>query len=44
MLFYLLYITNKMEHFSFKSGCVIRVASKEMHWQIQPKKTKVTLH
>ena len=42
--FYPLYIANMTEHFSFKSGCVIGVASNEMRGQLQPKKAKVMLY
>ena len=43
-MFYLSFITNKIEHFSFKSGCVVRVENGEMCLQLQPKKAKVRLY
>ena len=39
MPFYSLCIINQAKHFSFKSGCVIQVASNEMCNQLQPMKT-----
>ena len=44
MLFNLLHITNKIKHFSFKSGCVVHVANNKICRQLQLKKTKVTLY
>ena len=41
---YLPFITNKTEHTSFKSGCVVRVENGKMRIQLQPKKTKVRLY
>ena len=32
--FYLPFITNKTEHFSFKSGCVVQVENGEMHCKL----------
>ena len=37
------FITNKIEHLSFKSGCVILVENGETPHQLQPKKAKVRL-
>ena len=33
-MFYPSFITNKTEHFSFKSGCVLRVENDEMRHQL----------
>ena len=44
MLLYSLYVTHNMERFSFESRCVVMVTINEMHHQLQPKNTKVTLY
>ena len=44
MQFYSLFIANKMEHLSFKSGSILRIASNEMRHRLQLKKTKVDVN
>ena len=39
-MLYPLFITNKMEHFSFNATCAVQVENGEMRCQLQPKKTK----
>ena len=43
-IFYLSFITNQMECFSFKSECVVRVENGKMCRQLQLRKTKVRLY
>ena len=40
-MFYPPFISNKMEQFSFKSGCVVRVENDEIRCQLQSSKTNV---
>ena len=43
-MFYLSFITNKIERFSFKGGCVVQVENDEMRRQLQPNKTEIRLY
>ena len=38
--FYLPFMTNKMKHFSFKSGYIVRVENGKIRCQLQPKTLK----